>query len=491
MVGQPLEIVRLEARLDVGQGVVGIGQIHVPLESVELLEILERVTFHARPDAAPHDAEQVDEHPGAQHAVDVFLACGVSAHQALQRTGLVAPEVIDVHVRMLLPARVDVIHECLKGTLLLLAGQRPSGCVVCLSFEIQIHPSEQVFEPAVAAEGIAFQVEEDIAGSRRRQASQPECRFRFQRFVDRLARVAACHLHPGLFPQPFVSLDRPSLGFPLQRQRHVGQHLNGIDAASLKFLDLQFGRSGDKAKMVIRAAACIAVLTPAADIAVQFGVGIGLRLVASRHRGFKAALYQPVIRKEVTRPISLRFEVRPGHDNIDELRYDSLHLRYQIRIQAQLQNARAARFPGQFCVDDLVGPRSEVAWRVDAPEYVGPTAPAFVYQDALADNRGAIPHRGRCFVSRFPVQADVPDLDNLVTRVLQVIEIGLLVLVSACAKDIAQRVPVSGLGALTSCDRGVQSSEMRATQMTGQVGGAEVQGSVVASHVRQLLGQTD
>ena len=189
-----------------------------------------------------------------------------------------------------------------------------------------------------------------------------------------------------------------------------------------------------------------------------------------------------IIGEEIARAISLRFEVRPGHDDIHELRHDALHTRHQIRIQAQLQDARPAGFPGQLRVNYLVGPRPEIAGRVDAPEYVGPTTPAFMQQHALADDGGAIAHRGRCFVSRLPVQADVTNLHNLVARVLQVIEIGLLVLVSACAEDIAQWVPVFGLLARSSCDRGVQGGEMRAAQVTGQVGGAEVKDSVVASH---------
>ena len=96
----------------------------------------------------------------------------------------------------------------------------------------QDHPSEQVFKSAFATVGITFKIEEHIAVRRCRQARQTEILLRLQRFVYRLALLAAIHLYAGLFAEPFVCLDRSTLGLPLHRKGHGGERLHSIDSLS-------------------------------------------------------------------------------------------------------------------------------------------------------------------------------------------------------------------------------------------------------------------
>ena len=51
--------------------------------------------------------------------------------------------------------------------------------------------------------------------------------------------------------------------------------------------------------MIVRPAAGIAVFPPTANVAVQLGIGIGLRSAAVRHGRFEALLDEPVIREEI------------------------------------------------------------------------------------------------------------------------------------------------------------------------------------------------
>ena len=72
-----------------------------------------------------HDLIEIDEQPGAEHPVDLFLARRIAAHQALQGRRLVGRVVVDVQAGKLRPPRHDEIDERLEGALLVGARERP------------------------------------------------------------------------------------------------------------------------------------------------------------------------------------------------------------------------------------------------------------------------------------------------------------------------------------------------------------------------------
>ena len=123
---------------------------------------------------------------------------------------------------------------------------------------------------------------------------------------------------------------------------------------------------------------------------------------------------------------------------MDELRHDTLYVGDQIRIKAQLQDARAAGLPGQLRVDPLRMTSRQAHWACRRARVCrAPAAPTLMQQHALADNRDTITHRGCCLVGRFPVQTNVVDLHDFAALAVKVIEIGFLVQVAACEEDVA------------------------------------------------------
>ena len=184
-----------------------LAQRNRPLEPVEGLQVLERVALDAGAHRLADDGVKIHEQLGPQHAVEFVLARGVAAHQALQRGGLVRCEVIDVEIRKARPPFRNQVDEGFEGRLLLGGSTGPAAVIQRVTGGRR-HPSEQVFEPAGAGEGIAFEVQEDVARRRRRQSAETAAFRHRQQFMDGRAEAPALELHAGLLANPLVGLGR-------------------------------------------------------------------------------------------------------------------------------------------------------------------------------------------------------------------------------------------------------------------------------------------
>ena len=111
----------------------------------------------------PHDLIEVHEQPSPQHAVDLFLARGIAAHDPFERARLVRRVVIDVKMGMTLPSLYHEIDEALERLLLVCARQRPVMMVKKLT-SLHGHVAEKVLKTMLADKGIAFQIKKDVAG---------------------------------------------------------------------------------------------------------------------------------------------------------------------------------------------------------------------------------------------------------------------------------------------------------------------------------------
>ena len=143
-----------------------------PLEPVEGLQLLERIALDAGAHRLADDGVQIDEPLGPQQPVELALARGVAAHQALERGRLVGREVIDVQPGKALPARHHEVDEGLEGRPLRGGIKGPARVILGLAGRPR-GPAEQILEPARADEGIALEVEEDVARRGLGQAAKP------------------------------------------------------------------------------------------------------------------------------------------------------------------------------------------------------------------------------------------------------------------------------------------------------------------------------
>src|SRR4051812_41911002 len=92
-----------KASLHACQRAVGIRQVDGALETVELFKLLDGIALNAGAQRVPHDRIEVDEQLGAEHPVDLFFPRCIPPHEALERSGLVRREVIDVEAWVLPP----------------------------------------------------------------------------------------------------------------------------------------------------------------------------------------------------------------------------------------------------------------------------------------------------------------------------------------------------------------------------------------------------
>ena len=127
------------------------------------LELLDGVLLDARPERLPRDNVEIDEHPTAEHAVDLRLPRGVAPHQPLESARLVGGVVVDVEAGVLCPAPDHLVHEPLERGPLGGAIERPDAAILRLAQGIARRPAEEILQSPLAGERIAFQVEEDVA----------------------------------------------------------------------------------------------------------------------------------------------------------------------------------------------------------------------------------------------------------------------------------------------------------------------------------------
>ena len=111
--------------LKVSEGGIRFAERGSTGKSVEGLEPFDRIALDTSAQTVPHDLIQIDEQTGAEHPVDLFLACRIAAHQALQGRRLVWGVMIDMQTGELRPPCHDEIDELLEGALFVGARERP------------------------------------------------------------------------------------------------------------------------------------------------------------------------------------------------------------------------------------------------------------------------------------------------------------------------------------------------------------------------------
>src|SRR5688500_14776987 len=95
-----LRLLHLQGVLHPTQRLSRVRQVHVTLELIEGLQTLYRIALDSRPHRLPDDAKEVDEATTAQETVKRAFPRRVAAPQLFKCSGLVMPEMVDVHVRM-------------------------------------------------------------------------------------------------------------------------------------------------------------------------------------------------------------------------------------------------------------------------------------------------------------------------------------------------------------------------------------------------------
>ena len=334
---------------------------------------------------------QVDEDAAAQQPVDVVLAGRVAAHQALDRGGLVGAVVVDVEAGVLLPARHDGVDEALEHALLPRRLERPRRVVVAAA----VRDAEQVLEPAVGREEVAFEVEEHVAvrrlGQRRKSLVGLDRR---DELVDETA------LPPSMVPHPRLLADADQRGRadpvepgrdrqPQRAQRPHRRHIPFGQSAPLAP-----GDAGDQREVVVGPAPRRAGLLPLANAAV-----LDRLRVRVRRRGrvrLEALPNRAVVRRVLRHPEArLILAAGPAEREMHQLGFDHLRQRQQVRVQKKLQQRLSLRPAGQLRIEDLVGPSAQRTRPVCPEQEVGIAAPppASVLKTPLVDHVGPALHR--------------------------------------------------------------------------------------------------
>ena len=132
---------------------------------VQLLDPLQGIRLVRDAQSLPQERVQVDEHLAAQEDVQLVLADGVAAHQALEGPRLVPAVVIDVHYGPAASPLHDEGDELVERAALLLGRmcpQRPIDRLALLFNE----DAEQVLQPVLVHERIGLEVQEHVARRR-------------------------------------------------------------------------------------------------------------------------------------------------------------------------------------------------------------------------------------------------------------------------------------------------------------------------------------
>src|SRR5690606_10586724 len=190
---------QLQPRLEACERVRCAAQVDVPRESVERLELLNRIRLDTRANGLLHDAVQVDEHVAAQQLIHFTLARAVPTHQLLQRRRLVVVVMVDVQIRILRASLHYEVDEALEQCALRLAIECPPAGVCT----VPAGEAEQVLEPVAERERVTLDVEEQIpfGGSGQRRKAVVRC-DRLDQLVNFRAGAPALELYPCLCLDP-------------------------------------------------------------------------------------------------------------------------------------------------------------------------------------------------------------------------------------------------------------------------------------------------
>ena len=152
----------------------GIPKVDLTGEPVERLHPLDGVALDRRAQRLADGSQQVDERASPQEGVDLVLACAVAAHEALERGRLVRRVVVDVQVRVGAEPLADEVHHGLERAPFAIEAEL--ACLVTrperVERAVDLEDAEQVVEPVVEGVRVALEIEEQVAGRRRRQRGE-------------------------------------------------------------------------------------------------------------------------------------------------------------------------------------------------------------------------------------------------------------------------------------------------------------------------------
>src|SRR5690242_8645279 len=94
-------------------------------------------------------------------------------------------------VRIDVAARDQFVHQRLERVTLAPGVKRPPAVVARLASFVQHDPTEQILAAAVGNEGVAFDIQEDVADAGRRKAGKARASLDGQDVVETWCRLAA------------------------------------------------------------------------------------------------------------------------------------------------------------------------------------------------------------------------------------------------------------------------------------------------------------
>jgi hypothetical protein len=228
--------------------------------------------------------------------------------------------------------------------------------------------------------------------------------------------------------------------------------------------------------VVILAAAFIARLPPAANVAVLDRIGVGVICRRPGHGCQQRALYLPEIGSVVSKPVLLRLEFRPGRDDIHVFGREVLRLGQKVGIETELQDRPRFRFASEFRIDRFIRPTAQRARHLDPAQNVGTSVPALIRQCGLRDHRHTALHGRERLDDRLIRNLNPVDPDDVQAHLRQVLDIAPLMGGTAFRQDLQKRIPDLRFRQSAFGHRAVQAREVTTVQVTDQVGRAEREG---------------
>src|SRR5208283_208664 len=151
--------------------------------------------------------------------------------------------------------------------------------------------------------------------------------------MDRALLVAALDLDACLFPYSFIRFSDAVLGPLLEGERHCRKPGNGSDAPFAQLLLLDLTNPRDEAEMIVAASGAVALLPPAAHLALLHPVGVGFQGARCLcHATLELRAHETVVRAIIQDEVGFCWESVAGHNHMHVLRQHSLGAAKQVGV---------------------------------------------------------------------------------------------------------------------------------------------------------------